>query len=79
MEKRENDKHLIDKTYTNNLRKLVFEYKKKNKITLWELAEISDLPFPTINTLMYGTCTDCRLSTAVSIAKAIGIKLDEIL
>lgn len=51
---------------------------ESKEFTLSELAEKADIPFSTLRTFLYGGSTDCKLSTAVKIAHAFGISIDEL-
>lgn len=47
-------------------------------ITVKELSERADIPFSTLSAFLYGDNTDCRLSTAVKLARALDVSLDEL-
>lgn len=50
-----------------------------NKIyTIREIAEMADIPFSTLSAFLYGDATDCKLSTAIKISRALGVSLDEL-
>ena len=50
-----------------------------NKIyTVREIAEMADIPFSTLSAFLYGDATDCKLSTAVKLAHALGVSIDEL-
>lgn len=51
---------------------------ESKEFTLSELAEKADIPFSTLRTFLYGDSTDCKLSTAIKIAHAFGISIDEL-
>lgn len=46
--------------------------------TLQEIADDANVPFSTLKNILYGNSTDCKLSTAVKLAKALGISIDEL-
>lgn len=47
-------------------------------ITIREVSEAADIPFATLNSFLYGKPhSDCKLSTAVKLARAFGITIDE--
>ena len=51
-----------------------------NKIyTLREIAEMAEVPFSTLSAFLYGDATDCKLSTVVKLARALGISIDELI
>lgn len=62
-----------------NLKDNVYKYMGETGITVHELSEKSDVPFSTICTLLYRKNAGCRLYTAVAIAKAMGVSIDELL
>lgn len=59
-------------------RKNIDMYVADKDITLREIAEAADIPYSTLNTFLYGTSNDCKLSTAVKLARAFGITIDEL-
>lgn len=42
-----------------------------------EVAELADIPYGTFNTFLYGNAEDCKLSTAVKLARVFGLSVDE--
>ena len=48
-------------------------------ITVKELAETADIPFSTLSSFLYGDNTDCKLSTAVKLARALEVSVDELI
>lgn len=46
--------------------------------TLKELSERADMPFETLKGFIYGDTKDCKLSTAVKLARAFGISASEL-
>lgn len=65
--------------YMSAFRKNVDIYLDEMDITLKKLSEDADLSYSTLNTFLYGNSKDCNLSTAVKLAKAIGISIDELI
>lgn len=61
--------------FRNNLYMLIAE----KDITLREVSELAGIPYATLNTFLYGSATDCKLSTAVRLAKVFGVSVDEII
>lgn len=53
-------------------------YARENHLTLKQISELSDISFATINSFLYGNAKDCKLSTAVKLARAFGISVDEL-
>ena len=64
--------------YMSSFRKNIFRYVEEKDITLNDIAEAADIPFSTLRTFLYGNSSDCKLSTAVKIARAFGISIDEL-
>lgn len=56
----------------------VFEYLKESDNTIRSLSDESGLSHSTLLTLLYGTQKDCKLSTAITLAKTLGISVDEL-
>lgn len=53
-------------------------YIAEKDITIRELSEAADIPYSTLNTFIYGTSKDCNLSTAVKLARALNVTIDEL-
>jgi len=60
-------------------RKNIDMYIAEKDITLREISEAADIPYSTLNTFVYGKSTDCKLSTAVKLARAFGVTVDELI
>lgn len=68
----------IDATsHTNFLRDNVRKYMDENDLTVHEFSEKADIPYSTLQNILYKDA-GCRLETAISIAKAMGIGVDEL-
>lgn len=65
--------------YMDSFRKNVDMYIREKDITIREVAETADIPFSTLNTFLYGDAKDCKLSTAVALARAFGVSIDELI
>lgn len=65
--------------YMSAFRKNIDMYIAEKDITLKEIAEAADIPYSTLNSFVYGNSTDCKLSTAVKLARAFGITIDELI
>jgi hypothetical protein len=65
--------------YMSSFHKNMDMYVSQPDLTIREIAELSGLPFSTINTFLYGSSKDCKLSTAVSLAKAMKVSIDELI
>ena len=69
------DKH----NYMKSFRKNVDMYVSEKDITLREIAEMADMPFETLKNFLYKESTDCKLSTAVKLARAFNVSIDELI
>ncbi len=83
MENKKN-KNLNEKLVSNptnfveSFRSNIFYLMEERDFSLRELAEKADMPFETLKSFLYGNSKDCKLSTAVKIATAFGISIDEV-
>lgn len=64
--------------FMETLRKNLDMILAEKGITYSKLAELADISFSTLNSLMNGNAKDCNLSTIIKIAKALGITIDEL-
>lgn len=64
--------------YMASFRKNLLTYIEEKEIRLSDIAEEAGLSVETLKTLVYGNAADCKLSTAVSIARALQISIDEL-
>lgn len=64
--------------YMNAFRKNLDMYVDDHEITIREIAEESEIPFSTLNSFLYGNHRDCKLSTAVKLARALHVSIDEL-
>lgn len=64
--------------YMESFRRNIFMYVDGKNVKLSDIADAADIPFSTLRTFLYGTTTDCKLSTAVKLARAFGISIDEL-
>lgn len=48
-------------------------------LTIKSLAEEADIPFSTLNNILYADLTDCKVSTVVRLARALNLTLDELI
>ena len=64
--------------YMSAFRHNVDMYVAEKDIKLREIAEEADIPFSTLNTFLYGDASDCKLSTAVKLARAFDVSIDEL-
>lgn len=73
-------KYLISdsENYMSAFHKNMNMYLSQPELTIREIAEMSDLPFSTINTLLYGSSRDCKLSTVIRLSTAFHVSVDEL-
>lgn len=64
--------------YVESFRKNIFTLLDAHDLTLRELSEKADMPFETLKSFLYGDSKDCKLSTAVKIARAFNLSIDEV-
>ena len=64
--------------YIESFRHNIFTFLEASDLTLRELSEKADMPFETLKSFLYGDAKDCKLSTAVKIARAFNVSIDEI-
>lgn len=64
--------------YTDSLRTNIFHLMEMRDLSLRELSEKADMPFETLKSFLYGDSRDCKLSTAVKLARAFEISIDEL-
>lgn len=64
--------------YISAFRKNLFMYIEDKDITIKDISEASGVPFSTLNTFLYGDSKDAKLSTAVKLAHALGVSIDEL-
>ena len=67
-----------NKNYMSAFRKNLFMYVEEKDITIKEISEEADIPFSTLNSFLYGKTNDVKLSTAVKLAKALDVSIDEL-
>lgn len=65
--------------FMSAFRKNMFMYIDEKDITIKDISEESDVPFSTLNTFLYGDSKDIKLSTAVKLAKALNVSIDELI
>ncbi len=67
-----------EENYMDSFRKNLDMYLSVPGITIKALSEEADIPFATLNGLLYGDSKNCKLSTAIALAKALGVSIDEL-
>ena len=56
----------------------LFMYIDEKDITIKEISEKANVPFSTLNSFLYGDSKDIKLSTAVKLAHALDVSIDEL-
>lgn len=64
--------------YMSAFRKNVFAYVDDKDITINQISEEAEIPYSTLKTFLYSDSKDCNLSTAVKLARALGISIDRL-
>lgn len=64
--------------FMSNIRNNLYTYLKENTLSVRKFADITGLPVRTINNVLYGNTEDCKLSTAIAIAKAMNVSIAEL-
>ena len=64
--------------YMNAFRNNVERYAKEHRLTIRSISEMADVSFSTLNSFLYGNVKDCKLSTAIKLARAFDVTLDEL-
>ena len=64
--------------YMDSLKKNILLYLADMCMSLNEFSEYVGVPYSTLNTIVYGSPKDVKLSTVVAIALRLGISLDEL-
>ena len=72
---------MVEKTtkYIDTFRRNIDTLMEEHDYTIRETAEIADISYDTLKTFLYDKAAkDCRLSTAVKLARAFNLSLDEL-
>lgn len=64
--------------YMSALRQNLFMYIDEKDITIRDIVNEANIPYSTLNSLLYGSVNDIKLSTAVNLAHALGVSIDEL-
>ncbi len=64
--------------YIKNMRDNLLIHMELQDLIAKELSEKSGVPLSTLNKILYADQSDCKLSTAVMLAKSLGISIDEL-
>lgn len=67
-----------DDDFMRNLRRNLELYIAEPDITIKDISEDANISFSTLNSLLYGNAMDCKLSTAIALAKALNVSIDEL-
>lgn len=67
-----------EKNYMESFRKNIDTCMEITGLKIREVAEMADIPYGTLNTFLYGNSEDCKLSTAVKLAKVFELSVDEL-
>lgn len=65
--------------YMSAFKRNIDMYVDEKDITLREIAEVADIPYKTLTNFLYSTSKDCNLSTAVKLARAFNVSIDELI
>lgn len=65
--------------YMSNLQKNLDLYVKDPEITMRDIADKANIPFSTLNNIIYKNPKDVKLSTVVALSKALEISIDELI
>lgn len=65
-------------TDSNNYMESFRQNVRMYDLPLTKLSQIADVPYDTLKSFLYGDSTDCKLSLAVKLAKALGCSIDEL-
>ena len=64
--------------FMSAFRKNMFMYIDEKDITIKDISENANVPFSTLNSFLYGDSKDIKLSTAVKLARALDVSIDEL-
>lgn len=64
--------------YIESFRSNIYKLMDIYDYSLRELSEHADMSFETLKSFLYGDAKDCKLSTAVKIARAFHLSIDEV-
>lgn len=62
----------------SSFRSNLFLYVQEKEITLNDISNESGIPFSTLNSFLYGSGNDMKLSNVVKLAKALNVSIDEL-
>lgn len=64
--------------YMESFRKNIDILMKVNGYSVRKLSDEADMPYETLKSFIYGYSKDCKLSTAVKLARVFGLSIDEL-
>lgn len=64
--------------YMSSFKHNIDMYVEEKDITLREIADVADIPYKTLTNFLYSSSKDCNLSTAVKLARAFNVTIDEL-
>lgn len=70
---------MVDDDFMRAFRHNVGLYLSNKELTLGELSEMSGISAATLNSQLYGNSNDIKMSTAIKIAKALNVSVDELM
>ena len=59
--------------------KNILKYKKKKNLSYLKIAKEAGIPFATLENIIYSRVSDVKVSTLSKIAKALTVKIDNLL
>ena len=65
--------------FISAFRHKLFMYIDEKDITIKDISEKANVPFSTLNSFLYGDSKDIKLSTAVKLARALNVSIDELI
>jgi len=65
----------INQRISKNIRK----FKKEQKTSFRKISKKAGIPFTTLETILYKKREDLKVSTLLAIAKALSVKLDDLI
>ena len=65
--------------YMSAFRQNLFKKVEEKDITTKDISEKADIPFSTLNSFLYKDAKDVKLSTAVKLAHALNVSIDELI
>uniref|UniRef100_A0AAU8B5W7 Cro/C1-type HTH DNA-binding domain n=1 Tax=Dulem virus 39 TaxID=3145757 RepID=A0AAU8B5W7_9CAUD len=64
--------------YMAAFRENLFKYISDKGITIKDISEKSGIPFPTLNSFLYGSVKDMMLANVIKLSRALNISVDEL-